>query len=230
MNLYRHVTILALIAAAIAVFVVERRREATFAEDFGAVPAIVVPAFRSLLDGDASLIVVCELSPTITALFLHGDAQHLLFNMVFLWTFGYLTSEILGQWQALLIFFICGICGNLLQIWLEPNSPVPIIGASGAICGFEGVYLGLAVSWKLAWPSVWPLAHPIPPLQLAAFAVLGFLGDVYFLTDQRQGIAYGAHIGGFLSGLAIAALITSIYRTEDKYRRPRNKQKNRIVR
>jgi membrane associated rhomboid family serine protease len=223
MNPYRHVTIFALIAAAVIVFLVERRREARFADDFGAVPAIVVPAFRALLDGDVSRPVVQALSRTLSALFVHGDAQHLLFNMVFLWTFGFLASEILGQWQALLIFFICGVCGNALQIWLEQNSPSPIIGASGAICGFEGVYLGLAVSWKLPWPSVWPLAHPIPPLQLATFAVLGFLGDVYFLSEQRQGIAYGAHIGGFLSGLAIAALITTLQRRSPKRKQGRNR-------
>ncbi|MEX2171405.1 MAG: rhomboid family intramembrane serine protease [Pirellulales bacterium] len=221
MNPYRQLTIFGLIAIAVMVFAVERRREATFADDYGAVPAIIVPAFRSLVDGDVSLAVVRELLRTVTALFLHGDAQHLLFNMVFLWTFGCLTSETLGQWQAVIVFLVCGICGNLVQIWLEPESLVPIIGASGAICGFEGVYLGLALSWQLAWPNVWPLAYPVPPLQLGAFAVIGFIGDVYFLTQQRQGIAYGAHIGGLLSGLAIAALVTTIYRTADAYQRPR---------
>lgn len=224
MNPYRHLTIIGIIVVAVLVFVVEHRRETRFSEDYGAVPAIVVPAFRGLLDGDLSLTVVRELSRTITALFLHGDAQHLLFNMVFLWTFGYLTSEILGQWRALMIFLVCGVCGNIVQIWLEPNSPNPIIGSSGAISGFEGVYLGLALSWQLPWPNVWPLAHPIPPLQLGAFAVIGFIGDVYFLSQHGQGIAYGAHIGGFLSGLAIAGVTTTIYRSADAYQRPRRKK------
>jgi membrane associated rhomboid family serine protease len=106
---------------------------------------------------------------------------------------------------------MCGVTGNIFQILLEPESSVPIIGASGAICGLEGVYLGLAIRWRLPWPSVWPLAYPIAPFQLAAFAVIGFIGDVYFLAHQGQEIAYGAHIGGFLSGLTIGALVTTIY-------------------
>ncbi len=97
------------------------------------------------------------------------------------------------------------------QAWLKPQSSRPIIGASGAVCGFEGIYLGLILRWKLPWPDVWPLAHPIPPIRLAAFAILGVVIDAYSLMNFDQRIAYGAHLGGFFSGLFIAALLTQFY-------------------
>jgi membrane associated rhomboid family serine protease len=223
MNPYRHLTIIGLIATAVMVFAVERRQESKTALDYGVVPVAIVGALRAVSHGDVSLPVVGELSRLVTNLFVHGSAEHLLGNMIFLWTFGYLVSENLGQWRALLIFLICGICGNLVQVWWEPQSPIPIIGASGAISGFAGVYLGLAVGWQLRWPSVWPLAYPIPPLQLAAFAGVCFAIDIYSLSKDQGNVAYGAHIGGFLSGLAIAAVVTTIYRTNTDYERANRK-------
>lgn len=217
MILYRHFAILGLIAAAAVVFGIEQVQETGFAEEYGAIPAIIVPAFRAIASGNGNLSDVRELSRLVTALFLHGSGPHLLGNMIVLWAFGYLVSENLGQWRTLVIFLVSGVCGNLVQIWWEPASPVPIIGASGAIAGLAGAYLGLAVSWQLPWPDVWPLAHPIPPLQLAAFAVVGFAFDLYSLHQNDIGIAYGAHIGGFLSGLAIAAVVTTIYHSRTDY-------------
>jgi membrane associated rhomboid family serine protease len=219
MNPYRHLTILGIIAVTAMVFVMERSQETSFAETRGAVPAIVVPAARALAGGEAPLSQVQPLSRLATALFLHGDAEHLVYNMVFLWTFGYLTSLYLGQWWALAIFFLCGIGGNIAQAAIEPDSPVPIIGASGAICGFQGLYLGLALRWQLPWATVWPLAHAVSPFQLGAFAVIGFVGDVYFLANRGEGIAFGAHLGGLLCGVAIAAVLTTVYPTISAYER-----------
>jgi membrane associated rhomboid family serine protease len=224
MNPHRHLTILGIIAVAAIVFAVETAQDSRFAENHGVVPSIIVPAARAIAGGDLSISTVRPLLRLFTALFLHGDIEHLLLNMVFLWAFGYLTSQLLGQWRALAVFVFCGVCGNIAQISLNPESPIPIIGASGAVCGFEGVYFGLALRWQLPWPDVWPLAHPIPPLQLGAFALVGFLVDVYFLANQGQRIAYGAHAGGFVSGVAIAAVVTSMYPDHADYRRPKKKR------
>ena len=215
----RNGTILGIIAVAAIVFGWDQTRELPFSYSYGAVPVLITSAWDSLLGGQLSLSAVGAITRLITALFLHGSVEHIVFNMVFLWTFGSLAAQILGQWRALAIFLLCGVCGNILQVWLNAGSSGPIIGASGAVCGFEGVYLGLAIRWRLAWPDVWPLAHPIPPLQLAAFGVVGFVVDMFMLTSHDQQIAYGAHIGGFLSGFAIAALITTVYPTETAYRR-----------
>jgi membrane associated rhomboid family serine protease len=223
MNPYRHLTIFAIIAACAVVFTGERIRETSFADDYGAVPAVIAPAFHELLDSNINSSVLRALSRLITAIFLHGDAQHIIYNTAFLWTFGYLTSQILGQWLTLAIFLITGICGNIVQVYLHADSPGAIIGASGAICGLAGTYFGLALRWQLPWPEVWPLAYPVPPIQLAAFAILGFLGDMYFLANHGQGIAYGAHAGGFLSGLATAAIVTTIYPTVGAYEKANQK-------
>ena len=200
MPVARHLSIWAIIFVAVAVFAVERVRNTDFAEGGGTIPRDTVAAVNAIGHGDLSLGVLKTLSNLVTALFLHGDVEHILFNMVFLWTFGVLTSELLGRWWALAVFLVCGVCGNLVQTYLNPASPVPTIGASGAICGFEGVYLGLALRWQLPWAEVWPLAHPVPPLQLGVFALVGFIGDMALLADHSAHIAYGAHVGGFLSG------------------------------
>jgi membrane associated rhomboid family serine protease len=217
---YRHVTIIAFILVAAGVFTVEQGSRADFALSAGAIPASIATATRELMGGSEIPTAVRQLSRLFTAIFLHGSPEHLVFNMVFLWTFGFLASQLLGQWWALLILIVSGIAGNILQVCLNLDSLVPIIGASGAVCGLGGAYLGLALRWQLPWPDVWPLAHPIPPLQLAAFAVLGFIGDMYFLTtSDQQPIAYGAHVGGFLCGLAIAIVITAIYPTLQRFDR-----------
>jgi len=66
---------------------------------------------------------------------------------------------------------------------------------------------------------VWPLAHPIPPLQLGAVALIGFIGDIYLLSKQVGDIAYGAHIGGLIAGLLIAATLTTLYPSLHAYER-----------
>jgi len=213
----RHLSILAIILLNAAVFAWEQSRETDFAFDYGATPASISDAARALVDGNLNSEVAQKLSTLLTAMFLHGDVAHILYNMVFLWAFGYLTSEHLGQWWALAAFVFCGVCGNIAQVCLNLESPFPIIGASGAVCGFEGIYLGLALRWALPWPDVWPLAHPVPPRQLAAFAVVGFVIDMVLLTNHDQQIAYGAHVGGFLSGLAIAAIVTTVFPTLAAY-------------
>jgi rhomboid family protein len=209
-NPYRHLSIFGLIALCAGVFAVEQINHTSWSKDYGTVPALVVPALRAFVHGDFSLATIRELSRLVSSLFLHGDPEHIIYNMVFLWAFGYLTSQLLGQWYALGVFLLTGVCGNLLQAFLHVDSIAPIIGASGAICGFEGVYFGLALQWQLPWADVWPLAYRVPPAQLGVFAVLGFLADIYFLGDRSQHIAFGAHAGGFICGVVIAAIVATI--------------------
>jgi membrane associated rhomboid family serine protease len=225
LNPYRHLTIIGLIAICAIVFAVEQMQHNSWSKDFGAVPTSIVPAYRELISGHWSLAMARNLSRLVTALFLHADIQHIGYNMVFLWAFGYLTSQILGQWRTLAIFMFCGICGNIFQVWFNADSPVSIIGASGAISGLAGVYLGLAVQWRLPYAEVWPLAHPVPPMQVGAFAILGFIGDMVLLARHDQQIAYGAHLGGLLTGVVIAAVITTVYPAVEAYNRPSRKNR-----
>lgn len=219
MNPYRQLSIWGIIAVAVIVFAAEQVRDTSFGDDGGVVPTRVRAAVSGLVEGQVSLAGMKTFSTLITHMFLHADVEHILFNMVFLWTFGILTADVLGQWRALAVFLVCGVCGAIVHVCLNPDSAVPMIGASGAISGFEGVYLGLALRWRLPLAEVWPLAYPVPPLQLGAFALVGFVGDMYFLANHGQGIAYGAHVGGFLFGVAIAAVITTLYPTRHAYER-----------
>jgi membrane associated rhomboid family serine protease len=221
MDFSRHFTIAAIIVVAGLVFALEQAQQTSFAETYGAVPVAVAGAWRQLMSGDVSLPVLKTLATLISYQFLHGDAQHITFNMVFLWAFGILTAEIIGQWWALACFLVCGVCGGILQVYLTATSDAPMIGASGSICGLGGVYLGLALRWRLPPAFVWPLAYPIPPLQLGAIAVVVFIVDLFRLANQSQTIAYGTHLGGCLSGLLIAAVLTTIYPNLEDFRRRR---------
>lgn len=219
MPLRQHYTITAIIAVASVVFVVEHFDYRAIVDQFGAVPLAIVTAWQSLLAGSATADDWRALATLFTATLVHADLEHILLNCVMLWVFGSLVSQHLGPWWSLAVFVVTGMAGNLLQVALEPDSPAPIIGASGALCGFEGMYLALALRWPLRWPDVWPLAHAIPPLQLAALGVVGFFVDVYSQLGEGQGIAYGAHMGGFVSGFFLACVLTSIYPTEQSFSR-----------
>jgi membrane associated rhomboid family serine protease len=210
--------ILTIIALATAVFAVESGRELSWGNDYGATPLLLFQAWDQLLAGNVDLSVVSTLSTLFTALFLHGDSEHLLLNMVFLWIFGALAARHLGYPRAFFLFFLFGACGNILQALLNPASPIPIIGASGAILGFEGLYLGLAMVWDLEWPDIWPLARPIHPMQLGLFTMMGVGFDITSVMNNAQdGIAYGAHVGGFLCGIGVARIITLLYPTHEEY-------------
>jgi membrane associated rhomboid family serine protease len=216
--------LITLIAAAALVFAWERASKSDFGKEYGTIPTEIRDAADALRNGQFTPPVGRTLSRLVSSLFVHGDAQHVTLNMIFLWTFGVLSTQHLGSWITLAAFFITGVCGNLLQTGLNLNSSVPIIGASGAVSGLEGIYLGLALRWQLRWPDVWPIARPIPPMQLGAFAILGFAYDVYLLANRTPGIAFGAHIGGFLAGLASAGLITTLYPTIQSYHQPRRRR------
>ena len=180
--------------------------------------------FRNGLSSFSTNGLVAELFSAVarlfTPIFLHGGPGHIVGNMVFLWTFGSLVSRLLGNWWALALCLFCGAAGNLTQIYMSPNSMIPIIGASGSVAGLEGVYFGLALRWILPWPDVFPLAHPIPPAQLVLFALVGIGFDIYSIaTETAAGVAYGAHIGGFASGLLFALLLTSVYGSAESWNR-----------
>lgn len=219
MPLDRHRTVLALIVVCFGLFIAEDITGLRFTSGWRFVPVAAEQAWSGFMAGEWTLTHAQSLVSLITAMFLHGSIEHVLFNMVYLWAFASLTSQHLGQWWAFALFFATGICGNLLHAFLERGSEIPLLGASGAVSGFEGLYLGMALRWTLPWPDVWPLAHPIPPAQLCVFAAVGIFFDFTGLMGGGGGVAYGAHIGGFLAGLAIAWLITATQPSPEAWQR-----------
>jgi membrane associated rhomboid family serine protease len=210
-------TVIGLIALSAAVFLFELAYRPLSIE-YGAIPLVINGAFKNLMSGEINAGVFASLSRLFTAMFLHGSAEHVIYNMIFLWAFGSLCSKHLGKWTTLALFLFCGMVGNVAQCWLNPNSPAPIIGASGGIMAFEGIYLAIAVRWVLPDPDVWPLAYPIAPARMAAFGVVGVCFDFYQLMNHSEGnVAFGAHIGGFASGFLMAWLITYRFPTADYY-------------
>lgn len=183
---------------------------ADFEDRFMTVPAGVMEAFRSLRSGNIS--GVDSLFTLLSAAFLHADISHLLGNMLYLWIFAAIAAELLGQRWMFVIFVFTAICGSLCHTALNPNETIPMLGASGAVMGFEGLYLGMAVRWRLPDPHVWPIARPIPPAHLAALGLLGLLMDFGGYLSGEDGIAYGAHLGGFIGGMILGGAVVPIPR------------------
>lgn len=150
----------------------------------------------------------------LTAMFLHGDWLHLLGNMLFLWIFGNNVEDAMGRVRFLLFYVLAGLAATALQTWvtLTLGSPgeaeIPMVGASGAIAGVLGAYFLL---FPLARVVVL-LFLPLPvPVEVPALAFLGFWflfqlwqgGFSLVAPDSVGGIAFFAHVGGFVFGLLL---------------------------
>jgi len=225
MNYHRSASMIVVIMVTASVFVAEQTHEDSFGEKWGVTPTKVLIAFGHVRDAAPSADDLKQFVTLVTYMFLHADIEHILYNMVFLWVFGVLACELIGQWRTLAIYLICGIGAGVAQVVMNRQLSAPTIGASGAVCGLEGLYLGMALRWELPNANVWPLAYPVAPMQLVLFGVFGFIGDLYLFHGNADHIAHGAHIGGLMTGVAIAAVLTSVYPTLSAHRIAR-KDKN----
>jgi membrane associated rhomboid family serine protease len=146
--------------------------------------------------------------PLFTSMFWHGGWGHLLGNMLYLWIFGDNVEDRLGHARFLLFYVGCGLVAALTQVALSPESTVPTVGASGAIAGVLGAYLiSFPRSRVLTLVLIWPVE--IPAIAYLVFwFVLQVLSGVSSLgqSDLSGGVAWWAHIGGFLAGIAAVAL------------------------
>ena len=141
----------------------------------------------------------------ITSMFLHGGLFHLFGNMLYLWIFGNNIEDFLGPFRFVLFYLISGLGASLTHIIFNPNSQVPMIGASGAIAGVLGAYLILyprARILTLVFLFFFIRVIPIP-----AFFILGlwFFLQVFNISFGG-GVAWFAHIGGFLIGIVLIKL------------------------
>jgi membrane associated rhomboid family serine protease len=156
--------------------------------------------------GDHSLRV---LFTPMTAMFLHGGWFHIMGNMIFLWVFGDNVEDALGHLRYLVFYFVCGIAAAAAQVWVDPNSPVPMVGASGAIAGVLGAYLLLyprATIATLIMPFVFWTAY-VPAFLLIGFwffiQVFNGVASIGYAVGASEGVAWWAHVGGFSAGFLL---------------------------
>ncbi len=142
----------------------------------------------------------------ISAMFLHGSWMHLIGNMLYLWIFGDNIEERLGRVRYIIFYLIGGLAASAAQLILTPKSPVPNIGASGAIAAVLGGYLLLYPRARVT-TLVFRVVTQVP-----AYVVLGFwfviqlfqgVGSLGTLSSQTGGVAFFAHIGGFVAGFLL---------------------------
>jgi membrane associated rhomboid family serine protease len=140
-----------------------------------------------------------------TSMFLHGGWMHLIGNMWFLWLFGDNVEERLGTIRYIIFYFVVGAVGALAQAFSLPDSRAPMIGASGAIAGVLGGYVMLFPRAKVVTFVAIPLLWHIRDVPAWFFLGVWFLGQ--FLLPSNSGVAWMAHVGGFLAGLGAVRLL-----------------------
>ncbi len=142
-----------------------------------------------------------------TSMFIHADLLHIIGNMWFLWIFGDNVEDIAGHSKFLFIYFMSGIGGALIQAFLNPASNIPMIGASGAISGILGAYIILFPRAKiltlLPLVIIWEIVYIPAYIFLGLWILLQFFSGLGSLGAQG-GVAWFAHIGGFLTGVLLA--------------------------
>ena len=148
------------------------------------------------------------LLPLVTSIFLHSGLMHLAGNMLFLWVFGDNVEDYFGHVGYLFFYVVCGIGSGLVHVLFNLGSPLPAIGASGAISGVMGAYALLFPRNRIL-TFFFIFLIPVPAfLILGYWFVLQFLAGVGTLGGSASGgVAFWAHIGGFLIGMAITALV-----------------------
>lgn len=145
--------------------------------------------------------------PLLTSMFLHSGLAHIAGNMLFLWVFGDNVEDYFGHVQYLFFYLVCGIGAGLLHVLFNLNSPLPAVGASGAISGVMGAYIVLYPRARVL-TLVFIFLVPIPSFVILGFwFALQFLGGVTTLgLKTTGGVAWWAHVGGFLAGVILTKL------------------------
>jgi membrane associated rhomboid family serine protease len=144
-----------------------------------------------------------------TAMFMHGGWLHLFGNMLFLWIFGDNVEDRFGHVKFLIFYLLAGLAATFSQYWVSPESGIPNVGASGAIAGVLGAYILMfpqsRVNVLLGRQIVAMPAFVVLGLWIALQLVSG-VGTIGYTDESAGGIAYMAHIGGFVSGVLMTFL------------------------
>jgi membrane associated rhomboid family serine protease len=151
-----------------------------------------------------------QTSHVLTSMFLHGSWMHLLGNMWFLWLFGNNIEDSMTRPRFIVFYLLTGLAAAMAQVAADPGSAVPMVGASGAISGVMGAYLVLYPRVRVF--TMVPLGFFITSMALPAWTMLlywmflQFVGGITSIADEGGGVAFWAHIGGFVAGVVLVKL------------------------
>ena len=147
----------------------------------------------------------------LTAMFMHGGIAHLLGNMWFLWIFGDNIEHDLGRVRYVLFYLLCGVLASLIHVLLNrsgPASMIPSLGASGAISGVMGAYLVLHPHRRVT-VLLFRFVTQVPGfVAVGIWFIFQVISGLSMLGGMESGVAYGAHIGGFVAGAVLAKPFT----------------------
>jgi membrane associated rhomboid family serine protease len=151
-----------------------------------------------------------SVGPIVTSMFLHGGWLHLIGNMLYLWIFGDNVEDRVGHGRFVLLYLAGGAAAALAQIYMAPDSRIPMVGASGAIAAVLGAYIVLYPHARVY--TLVPLFFGIVPVPAVVY--LGFWFVLQLLSGaaslgmtEQGGVAFFAHVGGFVAGLALVKLL-----------------------
>jgi membrane associated rhomboid family serine protease len=204
------VVTLALIAVNVAVFFHEVSLPPHAAAQFISTYAMVPARLSLALSSSPQVTLGDALLPLFTSMFLHGGWLHIIGNMWFLWIFGDNVEDRLGHVPYLFFYIVCGLGAGAAQLFFEWGSKVPSLGASGAISGVLGAYLvffpGSQILTLVPLFIFWFTARLPAVLFIGLWFLIQFLSGLESLTMAQAvgGVAWWAHIGGFLLGLVLA--------------------------
>jgi len=163
----------------------------------------------------------------VTSLFLHGGWLHLIGNMWFLWVYGDNVEDVLGHGKYLLFYLLCGVIASSAQYAINPDSQIPILGASGAIAGVMGAYLIKFPHSRIL--TLVPIVVFFTTIEIPAVIILVYwfilqffsgIGSIGYAQASQGGVAFFAHVGGFIAGMILVATMG----TKERYSRRRDLQ------
>ena len=208
---------IALIAACVLIFLWQSalppQQEVAAVYSFGFIPAVLLAGANL----SPELAVIPAGMTLFTSMFLHGGFMHLAGNMLYLWVFGNNIEDVCGHGRFILFYLLCGLAAAFAQALPDPDSQIPMIGASGAISGVLGAYLVLFPHARVY--TLVPIGF-VFFVQIKAGWLLGFwfvfqLLSGFGANPAEGGVAFWAHVGGFVAGVPLIWLL------RDKSYRPR---------
>lgn len=177
-------------------------------------------ATYSLIPSQVDFSNIATLIPFVTAIFLHGGFLHIISNMWFLWVFGDNVEGHLGWFLFPVLYFASGIVGNVAQYILSPHSTIPMLGASGAVAGILGAYYVLfpysKIKTLIPFFGFFTVAEISAPFMLGYWFLLQIISGAVSLptSGDTGGVAFWAHVGGFVTGMIFGTILKKEYTTE----------------